>query len=344
VRKYDNETVQWLIENRPGIDKNISRQGAVIRGLLIGLVTSAAEKDRLLLLLNEAALLSVSGTHQLKNIQDYIQVLFRFLSRSASIELLSDLLRKIKGGIHLPVIDAALIPLIQQQLERRLKKREEEDVLKKTLEAAVRKKEEETTKALQRQLQQELQKQKEQEEQAARQKQPPRIDKAEKLYIANAGLVLLHPFLSTYFTRLNLMEKGQFVNLEAQARAVHLLQYLAYNTTEHPEHELVLNKILCNYPLHEPLPLEISPTSHEIELSAELLQVVIQRAGKLSASSVDGFRVSFLHREGVLTETEEAWTLRVEQRGYDMILQMLPWAFGTIKFTWMDKPVYVEWM
>jgi hypothetical protein len=73
-------------------------------------------------------------------------------------------------------------------------------------------------------------------------------------------------------------------------------------------------------------------------------QVVIQRSGKLSNSTVDGFRVSFLHREGVLTETEEAWTLRVEQRGYDMILQMLPWAFGTIKFTWMEKPLYVEWL
>lgn len=231
-----------------------------------------------------------------------------------------------------------------QVLERRLQQRADEEVLKKQQEAAARKKEEETNKALQRQLQQELQKQKEQAEQAARQKQPVLTNKAEQLYVTNAGLVLLHPFLGTYFTRLNLMDKGQFVNREAQARAVHLLQYLAYNTTEHPEHELVLNKILCNYPLHEPLPLEMIPEPNETGLSAELLQVVIQRSGKLSGSTVDGFRVSFLHREGVLTETEAAWTLRVEQRGYDMILQTLPWAFGMIKFSWMDKPVEVEWV
>ena len=162
--------------------------------------------------------------------------------------------------------------------------------------------------------------------------------------MANAGLVLLHPFLGTYFSRLNLVEKGQFISPEAQARAVHLLQYLAYNTTQNPEHLLTLNKILCNYPLHEPLPPEITLEPHEVSLSAELLKIVIQRAGALSSSTVDGFRVSFVHREGMITETEEAWTMRVEQRSYDMILQMLPWAFGMIKFGWMDKPVVVEWI
>ncbi|OQP68265.1 contractile injection system tape measure protein [Niastella populi] len=252
--------------------------------------------------------------------------------------LLRDLLRKIKAGINLPAVDKEIMQMLQVP-ERRLQQRADEEVQKKQQEAAARKKEEETNKALQRQLQQELQMQKE-----ARQKQPMLSNKTEQLYVTNAGLVLLHPFLGTYFTRLNLMNEGQFVNREAQARAVHLLQYLAYNTTEHPEHELVLNKILCNYPLHEPLPLEITPEPNETGLSAELLQVVIQRSGKLSGSTVDGFRVSFLHREGVLTETEAAWTLRVEQRGYDMILQTLPWAFGMIKFSWMDKPVEVEWV
>ena len=125
---------------------------------------------------------------------------------------------------------------------------------------------------------------------------------------------------------------------------MHLLQYLAYGTTQHAEHELVLNKILCNHPLAEPLPLEITVEAAEAALSAEMLQVVIQRSGKLSNSSVDGFRVSFLHREGALTETEENWVLRVEQRGYDVFLQYLPWAFGLIKTSWMDKPLIVEWI
>lgn len=298
------------------------------------------EKDALQYLKEMAGNRSIASEAGLKQALDHLLEKAKSGMGEETAELLRDLLRKIKAGINLPAVDAALIQLLQV-LERHLQQRKGEEARKKKAEAAARKREEET-KALQRQ--QQLQKQKEQDEQAMRRTPLPVIDKGEKLYITNAGLVLLHPFISTYFTRLNLIEKGQFVNREAQARAVHLLQYLVYNTTEHPEHELVLNKILCNFPLHEPLPLEITPEPHEVNLSAEMLQVVIQRAGKLSNSTVDGFRVSFLHREGVLTETEEAWTLRVEQRGYDMILQMLPWAFGTIKFSWMDKPVYVEWM
>lgn len=301
------------------------------------------EKDALQYIKEIAGNRSIASEAGLKRALDHLLEKAKAGMGAGMAALLRDLLRKIKAGISLPAVDKEIIQMLQV-LERRLQQRADEEVLKKQQEAAARKKEEETNKALQRQLQQELQKQKEQAEQAARQKQPVLTNKAEQLYVTNAGLVLLHPFLGTYFTRLNLMDKGQFVNREAQARAVHLLQYLAYNTTEHPEHELVLNKILCNYPLHEPLPLEMIPEPNETGLSAELLQVVIQRSGKLSGSTVDGFRVSFLHREGVLTETEAAWTLRVEQRGYDMILQTLPWAFGMIKFSWMDKPVEVEWV
>ncbi len=297
------------------------------------------EKDALQYIKEMAANRSIASEAGLKQALDHLLEKAKAGMGEGMAALLRDLLRKIKAGINLPAVDKEIIQLLQV-LERRLQQRADEEVLKKQQEAAARKKEEEAARALQRKLQQELQKQKER----AEQKQPMITNKAEQLYVTNAGLVLLHPFLGTYFTRLNLMEKGQFVNREAQARAVHLLQYLAYNTTAHPEHELVLNKILCNYPLHEPLPLEIMPEPNETGLSAELLQVVIQRSGKLSGSTVDGFRVSFLHREGVLTETEAAWTLRVEQRGYDMILQTLPWAFGMIKFSWMDKPLEVEWV
>src|SRR5690606_887113 len=74
------------------------------------------------------------------------------------------------------------------------------------------------------------------------------LDDAGTIYINNAGLVLLHPFIPTYFNRLGMIEKGDFISEEARHRAVHLLQYLVYGTDQHEEHELVLNKILCNMP------------------------------------------------------------------------------------------------
>jgi hypothetical protein len=44
---------------------------------------------------------------------------------------------------------------------------------------------------------------------------------------SDAGLVILHPYLSRYFDVLGLMEGREFRDEESADRAVHLLQYLA---------------------------------------------------------------------------------------------------------------------
>ncbi len=187
-----------------------------------------------------------------------------------------------------------------------------------------------------------LARQKEEETVRAAIKKPLKGDEATN-YIRNAGLVLLHPFLSTYFSRLELTEKGKFVKEDAQFRAVHLLQFLVDGTAHHLEHELMLNKILCGLPVEEPIPLEILISEKEKAVSLELLQVVLQQWEKLKNTSIEGLRASFLQRQGALTPMDDAWKLRVEQRGYDILLQTLPWSVGMIKASWMKKILYVEW-
>jgi len=141
-----------------------------------------------------------------------------------------------------------------------------------------------------------------------------------------------------------LTEKGKFVKEEAQFRAVHLLQFLVDGTYSHQEHELVLNKILCGLPVEEPIPLEIIISEKEKAVSLELLNVVLQQWEKLKNTSIEGLRASFLQRQGMLTPLDDAWKLRVEQRGYDILLQTLPWSVGMIKASWMKKILYVEWI
>lgn len=170
------------------------------------------------------------------------------------------------------------------------------------------------------------------------------IESGTKLYVANAGLVLLHPFISTYLTLTGLVEKNGFVNEEARQRAVLLLQYAVLNTTHHEEQTLVLNKLLCDLPLEEPVPASLSPTDTEIKTTAELFAIVLQRWERMKNTSAEGFRQSFLQREGRLTKGEKAWTLRVEQKGYDVILQTLPWAFGLVKLPWMPLAIETEWI
>ncbi|MES1249908.1 MAG: contractile injection system tape measure protein, partial [Chitinophaga rupis] len=126
-------------------------------------------------------------------------------------------------------------------------------------------------------------------------------------------------------------------------KAVHLLQYLVDGKEEHPEQELALNKILCGLPIDEPVPLYLSFTEQEKEVSAELLNVLRVQWEKLKNTSIEGVRVSFLQRQGALTETAEGWKLRVEQRAYDVLLQTLPWGLGMIRLSWMKKIIYTEW-
>ncbi len=166
----------------------------------------------------------------------------------------------------------------------------------------------------------------------------------EQIYIQNAGLILLHPFLSTYFSRTGLMHEGKFADTEKQFRAPFLLQYAAMGNEEGIEHQMVLNKILSGINVEEALPKIVSLTEQEKQVSNELLNVVIQQWDKMKNTSIEGFRASFLQRNGALTLTPEAWVLKIEQRGYDILLQTLPWGMGMIKTSWMDKPLIVEWI
>ena len=165
----------------------------------------------------------------------------------------------------------------------------------------------------------------------------------DSIYIHNAGLVILHPFLSTYFNRLNMIKDGDFMTEEFRHRAVHLLQYLAFGTENNEEHELVLNKILCNIPIDQPISSGISLTELERKVSGELLNAVLVQWEKLKNTSAESFQASFIQRNGALSRIQDNWNLKVEDRGYDVLLDTLPWGLGMIKTPWMTEFIYVEW-
>lgn len=165
----------------------------------------------------------------------------------------------------------------------------------------------------------------------------------EGIWINNAGLVILYPFFHTYFSRLQLLHQGKFVDMRSQQKAIRLLQLLVDGKTDHPEHELVLNKILCNFPLEQPLDPNIEIIAAEKELSVQLIEAAMQQWDKMKNSTVESFRASFLQREGRIWQQEDAWFQHVTPRGYDIILQTLPWSFGMIKTSWTDKFFYTEW-
>jgi hypothetical protein len=165
----------------------------------------------------------------------------------------------------------------------------------------------------------------------------------DSIYIHNAGLVILHPFLSTYFNRLNMIKDGDFMTEEFRHRAVHLLQYLAFGTENNEEHELVLNKILCNIPIEQPKSSGISLTELERKVSGEIQNSVLVQWEKLKNTSAESFQASFIQRNAALSRIQDNWNLKVEDRGYDVLLDTLPWGLGMIKTPWMTEFIYVEW-
>jgi len=161
--------------------------------------------------------------------------------------------------------------------------------------------------------------------------------------VTNAGVIILAPFLPQFFQVMGLREGGVFVHEAAQERAIHLLQYLVTGDTAHEEHELTLNKVLCGLPVDQPIGREVNLKENEMAVCEQLLKAVIQNWGTIKRSSVAALRETFLQRTAILSESEEAWILKVEQGPFDMILDTIPWSISMVKLSWMEKILQVSW-
>ncbi|WP_457355381.1 contractile injection system tape measure protein [Roseateles sp. P5_D6] len=169
----------------------------------------------------------------------------------------------------------------------------------------------------------------------------------ESLAVANAGLVLLSPYLPRLFEHLGLLAQGAspaaFVGPESAARAALLLQALATGEAAAPEPALVLNKLLCGLALDAPLPCEIVLSTAEREALDGLLGAVIQHWRILGTTSLGGLRDTFLRRAAQLELRDEAWRLAVEPGPFDMLIDQLPWGYSTLRHSWMERVIHVDW-
>ena len=164
-----------------------------------------------------------------------------------------------------------------------------------------------------------------------------------RIEIKNAGIVIVWPYLDRFFQMLEMTEKGAFKTEGDAVRATHLIQYLVTGSNETPEHELLLNKILCGIKLATPVPLQIELTDKEKETSDLMLKGVMQNWEKLKSSSIDAMREGFFVRQGFIEEKDDFWELEVEKKTIDILLKSLPWGFGTVKLPWMAKRMIVNW-
>jgi hypothetical protein len=165
------------------------------------------------------------------------------------------------------------------------------------------------------------------------------------IYIQNAGLILLHPFLFELAEELNCLENDVFRSKMMQFRAIHAFQSLCTGDLNTPEYALVLNKLLCGMPLHQPIERELPLSTDAIEVIEALLGAIIESKPALGKMTLKQFRERFLQRRGKLTRSSDGndWLLYVEKKDSDRLNTYFEWDYSVIKLPWMSENLYVIW-
>lgn len=164
-----------------------------------------------------------------------------------------------------------------------------------------------------------------------------------EIAVQNAGLVLIHPFLKSFFTELGFLdEKGQIIKSVRQV-AVQTLHFLATGNEDFFEGRLVFEKFLCGVPLKMPVERK-SLLSEKIKAeSQQLLTEVIRQWPALKNTSPDGLRQMFFQRNGKLIQKDSGFKLIMERKAQDVLLDKLNWNISLVKVPWRKELLFVEW-
>ena len=161
-----------------------------------------------------------------------------------------------------------------------------------------------------------------------------------ELYVENAGLILLHPYLKQLFLNCELLEGNKISDPET---AAHLLQYIATKNEMQFEHRMVFEKFLCNIPIDQPINRNILLASDLKIHAEEMLRAVVANWQALGNTSIDLLRNEYLQRPGKLILNEDNPKVIVERKTQDILLEKLPWGIGLCKLTWKKKIIFTDW-
>jgi hypothetical protein len=121
------------------------------------------------------------------------------------------------------------------------------------------------------------------------------------------------------------------------------LHYLATGKREAEEHELVIPKVICDFPLEQAVNTSIEIATELYKEADELLDAVISQWEKLQNASHGALREGFLQRPGKLSERNQEDLIQVEKSSIDILLNYLPWSLSLIMLPWRRELLRVEW-
>ena len=168
-------------------------------------------------------------------------------------------------------------------------------------------------------------------------------DLKDSIYINNAGMIIIWPFLSTLYSKLGLLVGKSFIDDYSLQKAILMLHYIVFEDDNFEEPNLILNKILCGASPDFFVDTSVSLNEMEKRIGNQLLTAVTKNWEKLDNTSARGLRESFLKREGIIKKNENNYTLIVEGKPFDMLLKTIPWNIMMIQTSFMDIRLLVEW-
>jgi hypothetical protein len=161
-------------------------------------------------------------------------------------------------------------------------------------------------------------------------------------YIQNAGLILIHPFIRTLFEHCELIDpKTQ--QLTDPELCAHLLHYIATGKTNAPEYDMIFEKFLCNIPMHQPINRHIKLSRKHKTQAKNVIESVQHNWAPMRKSSVALLQNEFFQRPGKLIINDADYTLTVERKTQDILLEKLSWGIGLVKLPWQKKFIFVNW-
>ncbi len=164
------------------------------------------------------------------------------------------------------------------------------------------------------------------------------------LVVNNAGLVLVWPYLEAFFTGLKLMKNQEFKDHNSQVKAVQLLHYLGFGSLQATnETEWLLNKLLSGLEAGEFVADGDVLTDSDKQEGEHLLTTLITNWPALKNTGADSLRQTFLQRNGLLERNDKGWTLKVERKAVDVLLDRLSWPISVIKLPWNNYIINTIW-
>lgn len=162
------------------------------------------------------------------------------------------------------------------------------------------------------------------------------------LTISNAGCMILWPLLPIFFRTFDLLEKNQFISLEAQREAVCLLDWLIWEEEEIPAWRLTLNKILCGLPIHDNARWRTPKPEQQIAIN-QWLEKIIEQLPAWKKMGINDVRHLFLQRSGELSELNGIKNIHIKPEVYDALISEWAWPMNIASFSWLQHPITITW-